>query len=192
MSRIPKVPKDHELKQGDRMYHASGGDVSRQYRLAASQSVVVVLKNVGAFVNVSIKDSDGETVTDDLNQNSRLNAQLTKFGKDPIYWLITVTVTNRQMDLGPPTIVWVEVWALPVDSPPPPPEPRPKPKPDPPPPSPAPGPRIYTVVTGDYLSKIAGKFYGDPNQWRKIYNANRATIGSNPDRIYPGQKLTIP
>ncbi|HYT95587.1 MAG TPA: LysM peptidoglycan-binding domain-containing protein [Gemmataceae bacterium] len=50
----------------------------------------------------------------------------------------------------------------------------------------------YTVVPGDYLSKIAQHFYGDANQWRKIYDANRDVIGPNPDKIYPGQVLTIP
>jgi hypothetical protein len=128
MGKIPAVPKDHELKQTDWIAHESGGDATRQYRLLTSQSVVVVVKNIGAFVNVSVNDSDAGTVTDDLPRGSRLNAQLTKFHKEPVPWLITVTVTNRQGDLGPPTSVWVEIWALPVDSPPPPPEPR-KPSP---------------------------------------------------------------
>lgn len=51
--------------------------------------------------------------------------------------------------------------------------------------------RVYVVVKGDSLSKIAKQEYGDANQWRKIYEANREII-KNPDLIYPGQKLTIP
>lgn len=50
----------------------------------------------------------------------------------------------------------------------------------------------YTVVSGDSLSKIARKMYGDANQWKKIYEANKGTIGSNPNLIYPGQVYTIP
>jgi uncharacterized protein YidB (DUF937 family) len=49
----------------------------------------------------------------------------------------------------------------------------------------------YTVASGDSLSKIAKRFYGDANQWRKIYDANRDQI-ENPDLIHPGQKLKIP
>lgn len=51
--------------------------------------------------------------------------------------------------------------------------------------------RTYTVVSGDSLSKIAKREYGDAQQWRKIYDANRDQI-SNPDLIHPGQVLNIP
>jgi nucleoid-associated protein YgaU len=51
--------------------------------------------------------------------------------------------------------------------------------------------RSYTVAKGDTLSAIAKREYGDANQWRAIFEANRGTI-SNPDRIQPGQVLTIP
>lgn len=57
--------------------------------------------------------------------------------------------------------------------------------------SPPVGPRLYTVVKGDSLSKIAEREYGNANRWREIYEANRATI-KNPNLIYPGQKLRIP
>lgn len=50
----------------------------------------------------------------------------------------------------------------------------------------------YVVVAGDSLSRIAKRFYGDANDWRRIYEANRTLIGGNPDLIVPGQKLTIP
>lgn len=52
-------------------------------------------------------------------------------------------------------------------------------------------PRTYTVADGDNLSKIAKKFYGKSNQWRRIFEANRDVI-DNPDLIYPGQVLKIP
>jgi nucleoid-associated protein YgaU len=49
----------------------------------------------------------------------------------------------------------------------------------------------YTVKSGDTLSKIAKHHYGDASQWRRIYDVNREQI-SNPDLIYPGQKLYVP
>ena len=58
--------------------------------------------------------------------------------------------------------------------------------------APAPvAPRTYTVVAGDNLSKIAKRFYGDANQWKRIFEANRDII-KNPDLIHPGQTLKIP
>jgi uncharacterized protein YidB (DUF937 family)/LysM repeat protein len=58
--------------------------------------------------------------------------------------------------------------------------------------SPAPQPpRTYKVASGDTLSGIAKQFYHDPNQWPRIYEANRDIL-NNPDRISPGQNLRIP
>jgi nucleoid-associated protein YgaU len=51
--------------------------------------------------------------------------------------------------------------------------------------------RTYTVRKGDSLSKIAKREYGDAQQWRRIYEANREAI-ENPDLIYPGQVIRIP
>ena len=55
----------------------------------------------------------------------------------------------------------------------------------------APEAQYYTVAAGDNLSKISKHYYGDPNQYMKIFDANKPML-SNPDRIYPGQKLRIP
>ena len=52
-------------------------------------------------------------------------------------------------------------------------------------------PRTYVVAGGDSLSKIAKKFYGDANAWRRIYEANKDVV-KNPDVIQPGWKLRIP
>ena len=49
----------------------------------------------------------------------------------------------------------------------------------------------YTVGRGDTLWKIAEKFYGDGSYWQKIFAENAAVIGSDPNRIYVGQILTI-
>jgi nucleoid-associated protein YgaU len=54
-----------------------------------------------------------------------------------------------------------------------------------------PAEQTYTVVSGDSLSKIAKKVYGDPNHWRRIFDANQDQI-KDPDEIFPGQTLKIP
>lgn len=59
-----------------------------------------------------------------------------------------------------------------------------------PPPAPS-AERTYTVVKGDSLSKIAKRLYGDAQQWRKIYEANKDQI-KNPDLIHPGQTFRVP
>ena len=51
--------------------------------------------------------------------------------------------------------------------------------------------KIYEVVSGDSLSKIAKREYGNANEWKRIFEANRDVI-KDPDKIYPGQKLKIP
>jgi len=53
------------------------------------------------------------------------------------------------------------------------------------------GGRTYTVAAGDSLSKIAKNFYGNANQYMKIFEANRDKL-SDPDKIKPGQVLVIP
>jgi len=50
----------------------------------------------------------------------------------------------------------------------------------------------YTVAGGDSLWAIAKKHLGNGNRYMEIYNANKATIGSNPSLIRPGQVLTLP
>ena len=53
------------------------------------------------------------------------------------------------------------------------------------------GQRHYTVKAGDTLSKISRQFYGDANQYTKIFNANR-NILRDPNTLSPGQELLIP
>ena len=53
------------------------------------------------------------------------------------------------------------------------------------------GGRTYSVQAGDSLSKIAKKFYGNANDWKRIFEANRDRI-KNPDLIQPGWTLKIP
>lgn len=50
---------------------------------------------------------------------------------------------------------------------------------------------FYTIVSGDTLSKIAKKYYGNANKYPIIFEANREVI-KHPDKIYPGQVVRIP
>ncbi len=49
----------------------------------------------------------------------------------------------------------------------------------------------YEIVSGDTLSGIAKKFYGNGSKYMRIFEANREVI-KDPDKIYVGQKLRIP
>lgn len=51
--------------------------------------------------------------------------------------------------------------------------------------------QFHTVVKGEYLSKIAKKYYGDAMKYPVIFEANKPML-SDPDKIYPGQVLRIP
>jgi nucleoid-associated protein YgaU len=55
----------------------------------------------------------------------------------------------------------------------------------------APTERWHDVVSGDSLSKLAARYYGDGQQWMRIFEANRDVL-TDPDRIKIGQKLRIP
>jgi nucleoid-associated protein YgaU len=50
---------------------------------------------------------------------------------------------------------------------------------------------VYTVKSGDTLSSIATEFYGDPDRFRTIFQANRNVL-EDPDEIFVGQELRIP
>lgn len=52
-------------------------------------------------------------------------------------------------------------------------------------------PTTYTVKKGDSLWRIAGRVYGNPFKWPRIYKANKEKI-KNANKVYPGQVLTIP
>jgi nucleoid-associated protein YgaU len=51
--------------------------------------------------------------------------------------------------------------------------------------------QFHDVAKGDTLSAISKKYYGDPNKYNAIFEANRPML-THPDKIYPGQKLRIP
>jgi len=50
-------------------------------------------------------------------------------------------------------------------------------------------PQNYTVVPGDTLWDISGKFLREPWQWREIWRANPQV--HDPDLIYPGDTLSL-
>ena len=53
------------------------------------------------------------------------------------------------------------------------------------------GGQTYEVKSGDNLSKISKQFYGDANEYMRIFYANRDKL-KDPDMIQVGQKLVIP
>jgi LysM repeat protein len=59
-------------------------------------------------------------------------------------------------------------------------------------PQPARAATQYVVQPGDTLRSIALDQYGDAEMWQTIYQANRATIGPNPDALVAGTTLEIP
>lgn len=50
----------------------------------------------------------------------------------------------------------------------------------------------YTAQSGDTLSLIAEKVYGNEKVLELIYEFNRDAIGDNPEHIEPGMKLVMP
>ena len=48
--------------------------------------------------------------------------------------------------------------------------------------------QYYTVVSGDYLSKISKRVYGDAMKYNIIFEANKPML-TDPDKIYPGHPL---
>jgi LysM repeat protein len=53
------------------------------------------------------------------------------------------------------------------------------------------GGQTYTVKGGDTLSKISRQYYGDANEFMRIFYANRDKL-NDPNKIQVGQQLVIP
>jgi nucleoid-associated protein YgaU len=53
------------------------------------------------------------------------------------------------------------------------------------------GAQTYEVKGGDNLSKISKQFYGDADEYMRIFYANRDKL-NDPDKIQVGQRLVIP
>jgi len=56
--------------------------------------------------------------------------------------------------------------------------------------APAPVTRVHIVRPGETLSAIAQQYYGSPNAWRKILDANKTLKDAN--KLTPGTKLIVP
>jgi nucleoid-associated protein YgaU len=54
------------------------------------------------------------------------------------------------------------------------------------------GSRQHTVIDGDSLSTIADRYYGHEKHWLRVFEANRATLGGDPDRLRLGMVLVVP
>ncbi len=50
---------------------------------------------------------------------------------------------------------------------------------------------FHVIESGDTLSAIAKRFYGNANAYGRIFEANREVI-KDPNLIFPGQKIRIP
>jgi LysM repeat protein len=51
--------------------------------------------------------------------------------------------------------------------------------------------QTYTIKSGDTLSKISKQFYGDADEFMRIFYANRDKL-NDPNKIQVGQQLVIP
>jgi len=51
--------------------------------------------------------------------------------------------------------------------------------------------RMHEVASGDTLSALAKRYYGDASKFNRIFEANRDQL-KDPDKIQVGQKLKIP
>jgi LysM repeat protein len=50
-------------------------------------------------------------------------------------------------------------------------------------------PRVHKIEKGEYLSKIAQKYYGDPQRWHELALINRAP---NPHHVEAGEEILVP
>lgn len=60
------------------------------------------------------------------------------------------------------------------------------------PPASAGSPGTHIVREGDTLVRIARLYFKNDSKWEAIYAANRSMIGTDPDKLKLGMKLTIP
>ena len=51
------------------------------------------------------------------------------------------------------------------------------------------GDNYYIVKKGDTLRKLANRYYGEPNEWRRIAKANKI---KDPTKLKVGRKLRTP
>jgi hypothetical protein len=49
----------------------------------------------------------------------------------------------------------------------------------------------YEIRPGDSLWAVTARRWGNPQLWPELYAANRGRLGSDPNLIYPGQRLVL-
>ncbi|MEM6333472.1 MAG: LysM peptidoglycan-binding domain-containing protein, partial [Planctomycetota bacterium] len=50
----------------------------------------------------------------------------------------------------------------------------------------------HTIQSGENLSSISQRYYGQAGRWRALFNANRDVLGNNPNAIRAGMVIVIP
>jgi hypothetical protein len=50
-------------------------------------------------------------------------------------------------------------------------------------------PRVHKIEKGEYLSRLAQQYYGDPQRWRELALVNRAP---NPNHVEVGEEILVP
>lgn len=50
----------------------------------------------------------------------------------------------------------------------------------------------HTVAKGETLAAIAERYLGSKGAWKRLYEANKATVGNDPAKLKVGTKLVIP
>lgn len=180
----PPKPKVPAKPRAPRAYRVTDHSISIQWALGAG----------GTLEQVEI--ARNATFTSDVSTHHDAMSPGGWSGLDPDTTYYTRVRSHNSAGWGP----WSDATAIrthpkPKSKPKPKPAPRPRPKPKPKPrpkPKPKKRERTYRVKRGDNLFNIADKYYGNGNDWRKIYRANRSKIGGNPSIIHPGTVLVIP
>ncbi|MDP7069882.1 MAG: LysM peptidoglycan-binding domain-containing protein [Phycisphaerales bacterium] len=54
------------------------------------------------------------------------------------------------------------------------------------------GARTHRVAEGETLSSIAEAYYGHTQHWNRLFEANRATLKNDPDRLPLAVVLVVP
>ncbi len=54
------------------------------------------------------------------------------------------------------------------------------------------GGATHRVGTGEDISDVAERYYGEGSKWTIIYYANEGKLGNNPSNLEPGMRLSIP
>jgi LysM repeat protein len=180
--RLTNVASDFQLMKAQTLRNTSNaGPVLHKETFRGAPAVIVTLKNNGVALQVTIEEGL-EKVAEHLAPGASLTLRYEALAEKPFPWNFTFTLDtlgggdgalNARLEIfqikraAEAAIVATTGFAQPKG-------------------------RVHVVKPGDSLWKIAQQLLGDGNKWPKIYDANKAAIGANPDLIRPGLRLTIP